>query len=170
MTGMNRRAVSPWRSPRASGRWRFLADASAALDTSIEYEQSRANTVRLAVPEVADYCVVILVDEDGTARWADSAHRDPAKRALLESFRGFVPPPSPAHPIRRALRTGRPQLVTDVGVQILKWWDGTRLSTARELAPDSTITVPMIARGRTFGAILFAVTAESGRRYGGRDL
>ncbi len=170
MTGMNRRAVSPWRSPRASGRWRFLADASAALDTSIEYEQTLANTVRLAVPEVADYCVVILVDEDGTARWADSAHRDPAKRALLESFRGFVPPPSPAHPIRRALRTGRPQLVTDVGVQILKWWDGTRLSTARELAPDSTITVPMIARGRTFGAILFAVTAESGRRYGGRDL
>jgi signal transduction histidine kinase len=167
---MNRRTPTSCRPTRASGRWRFLADASAALDTSIEYEQTLANTVRLAVPEVADYCVVILLGEDGATRWADSTHRDPAKRALLESLRGFVPPASPDHPIRRALRTGRPQLVSDAGVQILKWWDGTRLSTVRELAPDSTITVPMIARGRTFGAILFAVTAESGRRYGGRDL
>src|SRR5437867_4131248 len=132
MTGMLRRTVSPWRPRRAIGRWRFLADASAALDTSIDYEQTLANTVRLAVPEVADYCVVILVDDDGTARWADSAHRDPAKCALLDSLRGFLPP-SPDHPIRRALRTGRPQLVADAGVQILKWWDGTRLSTVREL-------------------------------------
>ncbi|HEU0093121.1 MAG TPA: GAF domain-containing sensor histidine kinase [Vicinamibacteria bacterium] len=167
---MNRRTAPSSRHTRATGRWRFLADASAALDTSIEYEQTLANTVRLAVPEVADYCVVILVDEEGATRWADSTHRDPAKRALLESLRGFVPPASPDHPIRRALRTGRPQLVTNAGAQILKWWDGTRLSAVRELAPDSTITVPMIARGRTFGAILFAVTAESGRRYGGRDL
>ncbi len=164
---MNRRTAPSSRHTRATGRWRFLADASAALDTSIEYEQTLANTVRLAVPEVADYCVVILVDEEGATRWADSTHRDPAKRALLESLRGFVPPASPDHPIRRALRTGRPQLVTNAGAQILKWWDGTRLSAVRELAPDSTITVPMIARGRTFGAILFSVTAESGRRYGG---
>ena len=168
--GMRRRTVSPWRPNRAIGRWRFLADASAALDTSIDYEQTLANTVRLAVPEVADYCVVILVDDDGSTRWADSAHRDPAKRGLLESLRGFVPPPSPEHPIRRALQTGQPQLVTDAGVQILKWWDGARLGTARALAPTSLIAVPMIARGRTFGAILFAATAESGRRYGGRDL
>lgn len=167
---MTRRTASPWRPTRASGRWRFLADASVALDASIEYEQTLANTVRLAVPEVADYCVVILLSEDGSARWADSAHRDPAKRALLESLRGFLPPPSPEHPVRKALRTGQPQLVTDASVQVLKWWDGTRLNIARALAPASTITVPMIARGRTFGAILFAVTAESARRYGGRDL
>jgi signal transduction histidine kinase len=170
MTRMSRRTASPWRPTRASGRWRFLADASAALDMSIEYEETLANTVRLAVPEVADYCVVILLNEDGSTRWADSAHRDPAKRALLESLRGFLPPPSPEHPIRKALRTGQPQLVTDASVEILKWWDGSRLSVVRALAPASTITVPMIARGRTFGAILFSVTSESGRRYGGRDL
>lgn len=167
---MSRRTATPWRPTRASGRWRFLADASVALDTSIEYEQTLANTVRLAVPEVADYCIVILLGEDGATRWANSAHRDPAKHALLESLREFVPPPSPQHPIRRALRTAQPQLVTDATAQMLEWWDGTRLSTVRELAPASTITVPMIARGRTFGAIVFAVTAESGRRYGGRDL
>src|SRR5207245_2178134 len=103
---------SPWRPNRAIGRWRFLADASAALDTSIDYEQTLANTVRLAVPEVADYCVVILVDDDGSTRWADSAHRDPGKRGLLESLRGFGPPrrlrdrSRPAVPGRRARGAG----------------------------------------------------------------
>ena len=166
---MSRRRPSPWPT-RATGRWRFLADASAALDTSIEYEQTLANTVRLAVPEVADYCVVILLGEDGSTRWADSAHRDPAKRALLESLRDDLPPPSPEHPVRKALQTGQPQLVTDAGNEILKWWDGARLGIVRALAPASLIAVPMIARWRTLGAILFAVTAESGRRYRDHDL
>ena len=179
---MNRRTHSI-RRPRATGRWRFLADASAALDTSIDYAQTLANTVRLAVPEVADYCVVVLLGDDGSVRWADSAHRDPSKRALLERLRQSIPwpgaeqarsyvPPvaSPEHPVERALRTGEPQLVADAGGQLLKWWDGTRRSLVRALAPTSYIAVPMAARGRTFGAILFAVTAESGRRYGLRDL
>ena len=168
---MSRRTASPWRPTRATGRWRFLADASVALDTSIECQQTLTNTVRLAVPEVADYCIVILIDEDGSTRWAESAHRDPSRQVLLERLREYVPPiASPGHPVARALRTGRPQLVTDTGGQLLKWWDGRRLSIVRALAPASSIAVPMIARGRTFGAILFVVTGESGRRYGGRDL
>ena len=49
---------------RATGRWRFLADASAALDASIDYDETLASTVRLAVPEVADYCIVVLLNPD----------------------------------------------------------------------------------------------------------
>ena len=170
--GMGRRKnMTGWRPTRASGRWRFLADASAALDTSIEYEQTLANTVRLAVPEVADYCVVMLLDQDGVARWADSAHRDPGRAVLLESLRGFPPPPAADLPGRRALRTGRPQLVSDASVEMLEWLLETPLRhMVDQLAPRSAIGVPMIARGRTFGAIIFVVTAESGRRYGARDL
>jgi len=168
---MSRRRSSTSRRNRAIGRWRFLADASAALDTSIDYEQTLANTVRLAVPEVADYCVVVLLGDDGSIRWADSAHRDPSKRAVLERLRTYVPPIGrPEHPVETALRTGEPQLVADAGGQLLKWWDGTRQRLVPALAPTSYMAVPMVARGRTLGAILFAVTAESGRRYGRRDL
>ena len=168
---MKRKRRVSTRATRASGRWHFLAEASAALDTSIEYEATLANTVRLAVPEVADYCVVALLNEDGSVGWADSAHRDPSKVAVLERLRAYIPPlVSPKHPVARALQTGHPQLVTDVGAQPTEWWDESRLSMVRELAPASYIVVPMIARGRTFGAILFALTAETGRRYGDRDL
>src|SRR5712691_13107581 len=65
--------------------------ASVLLDTSIEYEATLASTVKLAVPEVADYCIVVLVNEDGTTRWAHWAHRDSAKQALLERLAGHVP-------------------------------------------------------------------------------
>src|ERR1700704_3637450 len=149
---MTRRRASAWPN-RATGRWRFLADASAALDTSIEYEETLANTVRLAVPEVADYCVVVLLDEDGSTRWADSAHRDPGRRALLESLRGYLPPPSAEHPVRKALQTGQAQLVMDADNQVLQWWDGDRLATVRARAPTSLIVVPLIARGHTLCAI-----------------
>jgi signal transduction histidine kinase len=154
---------------RATGRWRFLADASAALDASIDYDETVASTVRLAVPEVADYCIVVLLNPDGSGRWAHSAHRDAATGARLEQLRGDFPlPASSDHPLARALRTGQAQLAASApGVN---WRDDGRLAVIGAAAPLSSIAIPMIARGRTFGAILFAVTAESGRRYGARDL
>jgi signal transduction histidine kinase len=162
---------SQWKPSRAIGRWRFLADASAVLDASLDYEQTLANTARLAVPEVADYCVVVLLGEDGSVRWAHSAHRDPRKQGLLDRLRESVPPIASAeHPISTALRTGRPQLVTDVRRHLVDHWDTRRLELVRALVPLSSITVPLSARGRTFGAVLFVVSTESGRRYGTRDL
>lgn len=154
---------------RATGRWRFLADASAALDASIDYDETLASTVRLAVPEVADYCIVVLLNPDGSGRWVHSAHRDPEAGAGLERLRGDFPlPTSSGHPLARALRTGRAHLTADAPDD--DWREDSRLGAIRAAAPVSSIAMPMIARGRTFGAIFFAVTAESGRRYGARDL
>ena len=152
---------------RATGRWQFLADAGAALDASIDYDETLANTVRLSVPEVADYCIVVLLNPDGSGRWAHSAHRDAATGARLERLRGDFPlPASSDHPLARALRTGQAQLTASAAGG---WRDDGRLGVIAA-AHRSSIAMPMIARGRTFGAIFFAVTAESGRRYGARDL
>jgi signal transduction histidine kinase len=154
---------------RATGRWRFLADASAALDASIDYDETLASTVRLAVPEVADYCIVVLLNPDGSGRWAHSAHRDAEAAERLERLRGDFPlPASSGHPLARALRTGQAQLTANAHGD--DWREDGRLGAIRAAAPLSSIAMPMIARSRTFGAILFAVTAESGRRYGARDL
>jgi signal transduction histidine kinase len=165
-------ARSQWSLPRANGRWRFLADASAVLDGSLNYEQTLANTAQLAVPEVADFCVVVLLGEDGSVRWAHSAHRDPRKQALLDRLRGFGPPiATPEHPISKALRLGQPQLDSDVRRHlVLDWRETRRLKLVRALGPVASIAVPLRARGTTFGAILFVVTAESWRRYGTHDL
>jgi hypothetical protein len=100
------------RTRRPSGRWRFLADASAVLDGSLDFEQTLANTVRLAVPEVADYCIVALAGKEGSSHWAHAAHRDPAGRDLLDRVRARFPLRAGSeHPLARAIRTGQPELV-----------------------------------------------------------
>ena len=46
-------------------RERFLARASETLMSSIDYEETLRNVARLAVPEIADWCAVDLIDENG---------------------------------------------------------------------------------------------------------
>ncbi|HEY8150431.1 MAG TPA: GAF domain-containing sensor histidine kinase [Vicinamibacteria bacterium] len=154
---------------RPSGRWRFLADASAVLDGSLDFEQTLANIVRLAVPEVADYCVVVLRGEDGSCRWAHAAHRDAAGREMLDRARDRFPlSAASGHPLARAIRTGRGEIVR---VERERGnLDEAGMAGPGLLAPVSAIVAPMIAGGRTVGAILFAATAVSQRRYGGRDV
>ena len=154
---------------RPSGRWRFLADASAVLDGSLEFEQTLANTVRLAVPEVADYCVVALRGEDASCRWAHAAHRDAAGREMLDRARDRFPlPASSGHPLARAIRTGAAEILRIPRER--GHLDEAGMAGPGPLAPFSAIVAPMTAGGRTLGAILFAATARSQRRYGGRDL
>jgi len=154
---------------RPSGRWRFLADASAVLDGSLEFEQTLANTVRLAVPEVADYCVVALRGEEASCRWAHAAHRDAAGREMLDRARDRFPlPAASGHPLARAIRTGAAEIIRVTRER--EHLDEAGMGGPGPLAPVSAIVVPMIAGGRTLGAIFFAATARSERRYGGRDL
>jgi GAF domain-containing protein len=170
--GIVRRQVtsSRWR-PSPAGRWRFLADASTVLDASLDYEQTLASTARLAVPEVADYCIVVLVDEDRAIRWPHSAHRDPGKDRLLDTWREHLALACTSeNPVARSLRTGKAQLVPVVGQQVSSWWNLPHVDVLDALLPMSCVAVPLIARGLTFGALLFAVTCESGRRYGPRDV
>jgi signal transduction histidine kinase len=163
---------SPAESRRASGRWHFLADASTALDASLDYEETLANVVRLAVPEVADYSYVALVNEDGSMRWGHSAHRDPARHELVEALRAYQPHrDTPDHPTSRAIRTGEPQIQPRVDDKFLARVsrDEHHLALLRALSPASVVVVPLIARERVFGTIVFATTPESGRHYNARD-
>jgi signal transduction histidine kinase len=154
---------------RPSGRWRFLADASAVLDASLDVEETLASTVRLAVPEVADYCVVALRGEDGSCRWAQGAHGDAAGRGMLDRARDRFPlPASSGHPLAKAMRTDAAEIIR---VQRERGnLESAGMAGPGPLAPVSAIVVPMIAGGRTLGAIFFAATARSQRRYSGRDL
>jgi signal transduction histidine kinase len=154
---------------RPSDRWRFLADARAALDASLEFEQTLANTVRLAVPEVADYCVVGLRGEDASCHWAHATHRDAAGREMLDRVRERFPlPASSAHPLARAMRTGAAEIIRVERER--GHLDEAGMAVPGLLSPVSAIVAPLTAGARTFGAMFFAATAASQRRFGGGDL
>src|SRR3954462_462361 len=97
----------------------FLAQASGVLAGSLDYERTLAEVARLAVPDVADWCAVDIVEEDGSLRQITSVHPDPARGALLRGAR----PPSraergPPAGATFAILSGEPVLARDVTGQV----------------------------------------------------
>ena len=154
-------------------RWEFLAEAGALMESSLDYETTLANVVELSVPTVADYCAIGLLDEHGVVTWGSSAHRDPAKAELAEKLRMYSPNIGGInHPGAKAILSGDTQLVNTVNDAFLRILavNDAHLELIRELAPTAYLGVPLSARGRVLGLLVFVATAESGRRYSDADV
>ncbi len=157
---------------RAEGMLGFLASVSTVLASSLDYETTLATVARLAVPHVADWCVVDMLEPDGEARRLAVAHRDPSQVELgWELGRRYPPALGDPRGVTRVLRTGRSEVVPEVDDAALaaSARDGEHLALLRSQGCTSTISAPLAARGRTLGVITFAM-AESGRRYSEVDL
>ncbi len=156
----------------AEHRSAFLAEAGAQLAASLDYEATLATLARLVVDGFADYCVVYLAEAGPSLRRVAVAHVDRAKTELVHELTRQPPPdPNGPDPLATALRTGRPQLMSEVTDALLEAVAHTpeHLRILRQLGPRSALSVPLVARGRTIGAFSF-VAAESGRCYGPADL
>ena len=150
----------------------FLANAGAMLDASLDYEQTLANVAQIAVPEIADWCAVSVIDESGDLREVAAAHVDPAKRAIARELNERFPTPPDAKTgapgVARSGRTEYYREITDemivAGVR-----DPDQLDLVRRLELHSIVTAPLIARGRTFGTLTLA-SAESERLFDEADV
>ncbi len=93
---------------RSELRSAFLAEASATLASSLDYEQTLRNVAELAVPEIADWCAVDLLDDDGDRRTVAVAHVDPDRLSLAEALRAYVPDRlDPDEGLGRVMHTGK---------------------------------------------------------------
>jgi signal transduction histidine kinase/ActR/RegA family two-component response regulator len=150
---------------------RFLAEASARLAGSLEYERTLADVAALVVPTLADWCFVDVRDDRGEITRVAVTHDEPAKEDFARRLRGVTPAVDGPHPVARALETGEPQLVPEVTdawlVSIAR--DPDHLGRLRTLGPRSYLCVPMNARGRTIGTVTLVVT-RGDRRYGEADV
>jgi PAS domain S-box-containing protein len=156
----------------AATRARFLAEASVILDESLDYEATLATVSRLVVPWLADWCVVELVESDGSLRRVTVAHVEPEKVALAEEWsRRYPTPPDAETGTVMVARTGVAEMYSDISDEMIvaAARDDDHLQLIRSLGMRSVMIVPMIARGRTLGVITF-IAAETGRRYGDDDL
>lgn len=136
----------------------FLAGASAALASSLDYEATLREVARLAVPTVGDWCTVYARDEDGTVRRVATAYADPAKAPLAEALSRYPPSPtSHRSSVAEAMRTGRTILtprIPDAYVEAIAR-DAEHLAVMRRLGFHSSMAVPLSARGAVFGALAF---------------
>jgi PAS domain S-box-containing protein len=151
-------------------RQRFLADAGWVLGSSLDYEQTLSDVARLAVPRIADWCAVDIF-VDGRLQRVALEHVDPLKVTLARELQETMLKAAGAAGAR-AIRDQEPVLVSAVGDEELQafGFDESELEVARALAPRSYVTVPLVARGETFGSISLVATADSERVYGEHDL
>ena len=151
---------------------RFLAVASRLLVSSLDYTTTLTNLTQLAVPTLADYCIVDIVGSDGSVERLAVAHRDPAKQALLYDIQRRYPMTEDAPGgYRKVIRTGESELIRDVSDEFLSLIarDPDHLDMLRTIGLRSTVCVPLTARGRVLGALSLS-TNESRRLYGSSDL
>ena len=149
----------------------FLARASDLLAGSLDPPTTLRRVAELAVPRVADWCAVDLL-EAGRIENVAVAHVDPAKVDLALEFRRRYPPAiDEVTGLPNVLRTGRSELYPDIDDQMLveASRDPEHLEMVRALSLRSVMIVPLRARDRTAGAITF-VSAESGRTFDTSDL
>jgi PAS domain S-box-containing protein len=156
---------------RALERTQFLADVSAALDASLDYDATLRAVADLAVRRIADWCAIDMVTDDGGMRNVAVAHVDPAKVAMARELQQRYPPDldAPTGAPNVALRTGEPELYPDITPELLAHAgaDEEQVALVRELGLSSAMVVPLRARGRVLGAL--TLIATHGRAAYGED-
>ena len=146
---------------REERRAAFLAAAGQELAASLDYEQSIATLARLAVPNLAEMCVVDIAEDEGALRRVAIAHRNPEDEAAYASEVGTVRREVPEGLVR-IMQTGQPALV-GASAGLYSWVTGARDDRGRNL-----IVLPLVSRGQTIGVT--AAVAPEERQFTNADL
>lgn len=160
---------------RSEDLFRFLSEVSVVLSRAADgqdYTATITTVTRLAVPLVADWAAVDVVESDGSFRRLTVAHVDPAKVAFAhEIWRRWPATAGDATGVAHVVRTGASEITTEISDEALTAAssDPERARAMRALGLKSTMRVPFYARDKVVGAITFG-SAESGRRFSNDDL
>jgi PAS domain S-box-containing protein len=150
----------------------FLAAAGATLTSSLDFHETLRALANLAVPHIADWCTVDIVNDDGAIERVAMAHADPTRIERVRQLQQQLPsrPESP-YSVESVIRSGEPLLLERVTDDLLSGagYDDEHRRALRDLRVGSFICAPLMARGRTLGAVTF-IGAESGRHFQESDI
>jgi signal transduction histidine kinase len=144
----------------------FLAKAGQVLGSSIDYQNTLQSVARLAVPTLGDTCIVYIAEDDGSIHRVAAAASDPSKEPPLQKLRTFPLGPKGRSVVGEVLKTGKMLFIPRFTEDDLRSLSagGESAAIIQQIAPRSSVTVPLSARNRVIGAITFAM-AESERSY-----
>lgn len=157
---------------RAEEVQRFLIEASGVIASSLDYETTLTSVTRMAVPTLADWCAIDILDEEQMPKRLAVAHVDPAKVEWAHELQKRYPPDMNAERgTPQVLRTGKSEIYADIPDEMLvaAAIDAEHLEIMRAIGFTSALIVPLAIQGRTLGALTL-IYAESGRHYNQDDL
>jgi PAS domain S-box-containing protein len=149
----------------------FLAEASAALSSSLDLAIVLERLAEAVVPFLADWCAIDLIDKEGGVRSIVVRHREEALAPYAEKLKTFVPVGDSDAPSAVAIRTVKPQIFrnTDGTVLDLIAQNDEHRNLLSLLGLESGLVVPMVTGGRLLGALTLVAIDEK-RRYGASEL
>ena len=151
---------------------RFLIEASTQLAELLDEKGTLERVARLAVPQLAQWCIVDRVDDAGQLHRAAEVHQDPARQQALHALAEHVPPGWDTHqPTVHVLRTGRLLLAHEATPALLHAGDADAAwpELLRRLGTRTAIVLPLSVRGETLAAMLL-VSDAPGFQYGPHEL
>ena len=154
----------------AGERMRFLAEASRVLSSTLDYEVTLRELARLAVPEVADVCLVHLLEGEDL-RLVVAAHTRPERGELLADVVGGPVRHRRPQVIGRAAALGETVVLDTIPDELLVRVaeDDRQLQVLRSLELRSGIVVPLRVQDRILGTLALAADSSSDRHFGPED-
>ncbi len=149
------------RADESRKRLSFLAEASGIFNSSLDYHKTLSAVANLLTPELADWCVIDLLQEDGSLKHAAISHKDPQKieianelekkyKHYLDSFRR----------VYYVARTGRSEFYSSIEESIVSAsiHKDEYLHFIKEFGVKSAMIVPLKLREQVLGVISFIST------------
>jgi PAS domain S-box-containing protein len=156
---------------RIETRQAFFVEVSEILSSTLDYEQTLANIAELAVRDLADFCVVDTVGEQGEVRRLKVAARDPARAWVSGVLENLDIAPPRRYFTEAAVKSMRTIVVEHYSPRRSEELaqNDAHLAALRALDARSAIIVPLVAHGQPVGAIAF-ISSSPTRVYGKADV
>ncbi|HKF38540.1 MAG TPA: PAS domain S-box protein, partial [Ktedonobacteraceae bacterium] len=157
---------------RAAERQHLLNEASDVLVSSLDHQITLQEVAQLIVPALADYCRIALVDEQQQIKEITVNHINPEKTALVgELYEQYKDRAHATYGVQRILHTGKPELISAISGDVLEsvQHNPELLHIISALGLQSYMGVPLLAGGKTIGAVTFS-SVQPHRSYTPDDL
>jgi PAS domain S-box-containing protein len=145
----------------------FLAEVGKVLSSSLDYSVTLKSVSDLAIKYLADWCVIDVLEDDGSLNQIAVSHTDPALLEYALELQNRFPRNWNANSgIPNVLRTGRAEFYPEISEAFIEEanLDQEQLEIFRKFGVKSAMILPMVARGHTLGVITL-LWAGSGERY-----
>lgn len=148
---------------------RFLAEVGPVLATTLEHQETLSKIAGLAVRDLADFCIVETVEEDGEARRLKVLAREPDKEWVAEALLRVPLDRTRPHLFRTVFETRRPLLIETVTLDVIQQrvQSEEHLHALRGLDAKSILAVPLLVQRKLLGVLALV---SSTRAYGPPDL
>lgn len=153
-------------------RLEFLTEVSTILASPLDYSETLANLANMITPDIADWCAIDEVEENGTIKRIVASHFDPNKiKWAYELAQKYPYDPNASSGLYEVIHNRKPQLYHDISQELLDSvaYNQEHLWLLHELGIRSAILIPLLSRDTTYG-VLTLVLSDSGKLFDENDL